>query len=230
MRSLRGNASFTFNDGQWKGVNLAQTARTIQSMATGNATGAAGATDFAELSSTFTVADGVAATDNLRMLNPFVRLEGQGLINIGSQTIDMRIAPRAVRSAEGQGGDAGVAGLGVPFRVTGPWSRVSFRVALEEVVQSQLRDILSQQSEDNPLGRLGEALFGRQPAQQTPAEGETAETPTQSGETPTETPTQQPAQQERPRNPLEDIFRRATQREEEKEEAPAAPAPAPSSP
>lgn len=70
------------------------------------------------------------ATDNLRLLNPFVRLEGQGLVNVGAQTIDMRIAPRAVNNAQGQGGDAGLAGLGVPFRITGPWSHVQFRVAI----------------------------------------------------------------------------------------------------
>ena len=220
MRSLRGNAAFSFNDGQWKGVNLAQVARTIQAAVTGQTQGGGGATDFAELASSFTVANGVAATDNLRLLNPFVRLEGTGVINIGEQTIDMRIAPRAVRSIEGQGGDASIAGLGIPFRVSGPWSNVSFRPALEDIVQNQLRDVLSQRGVDttNPLGALGEALFGRTPAQQqteTPASGETAP----SGEN-AEQPAQQP-QQEQPRNPLADIFRRAIEGEQKQEEPPA---------
>src|SRR5690606_13648020 len=113
MRSLRGNAAFNFNDGELKGVNLAQVARTVQAALSGQAVGAAASTDFAELSSTFAVADGVMATDNLRLLNPFVRLEGQGLVNVGAQTIDMRIAPRAVNNAQGQGGDATIAGLGI---------------------------------------------------------------------------------------------------------------------
>ncbi|MGD9978998.1 MAG: AsmA family protein [Hyphomonadaceae bacterium] len=220
MRSLRGNASFNFNDGELKGVNLAQVARTVQAVLSGQAVGAGASTDFAELSSTFTVADGVMATDNLRLLNPFVRLDGQGLVNVGAQTIDMRIAPRAVRSIEGQGGDASIAGLGIPFQISGPWSRVSFRPALEEVVQNQLRDILSRQGEDNPLGRLGEALFGRTPPATTTPETETPAQPSD-GETP-----QQPAEQERPRNPLADIFDRAlrdAQKQDEKQE----PAPTP---
>ncbi len=207
MRSLAGNASFTFNDGQWKGVNLAQMARTLQSFTSGQAASSqGGSTDFAELSATFAVADGAMATDNLRMLNPYVRLDGRGLINVGAQTIDMRIAPRAVNSIEGQGGNATVAGLGIPFRVVGPWSNVSFRPALEDVVQNQMRDILSRQGTDNPLGRLGETLFGRTPAAPAaPAEG--AETPAE-GEA--DAPAQ-PAPAERPRNPLEDILRRATE-------------------
>ncbi len=223
MRSLDGSASFTFNDGQWKGVNLAQMARTLQAMASGQAAaGEGGATDFAELASTFTVSDGVMATDNLRLLNPYVRLEGRGLVNVGAQTIDMRLTPRAVNNAQGQGGDLNIAGLGIPFRVTGPWSRVSFRPALEDVVQNQLRDILSQRggATDNPLGRLGEALFGRTPAV-APTETETpAETPAPTdGETPAETP----PPEERPRNPLEDIFRRAIEGQSKQAEPPPTP-------
>lgn len=232
MRSLRGSAAFTFNDGQWKGVNLAQMARSLQSLRTGQQAAAQGnATDFAELSATLAIADGVAATDNLRMLNPYVRLDGSGLINIGSQTIDMRLAPRAVRSAEGQGGDATVAGLGIPFRVSGPWSRVSFRPAVEEIVQSQLRDILGRQEQGSALGRLGDVLFGRQPATETASEAPASETPAQDGqqaETPAQAPAQQPSQ-ERPRNPLEDILRRATERNQQKQETPAQ-QPSPSTP
>jgi len=152
------------------------------------------------------------------MLNPYVRLDGRGLINVGAQTIDMRIAPRAVNSIEGQGGDAALGGLGIPFRVVGPWSNVSFRPALEDVVQNQLRDILSRQGTDNPLGRLGDTLFGRTPAAPAaPAEG--AETPTE-GETPAPA---QPAPAERPRNPLEDIFRRAVEGEQKQAEPPPTP-------
>lgn len=224
MRSLRGNASFNFSDGELKGVNLAQVARTVQAALAGQAVGAAASTDFAELSSTFTVADGVMATDNLRLLNPFVRLDGQGLVNVGGQSIDMRIAPRAVNNAQGQGGDATIAGLGIPFRIFGPWSRVSFRPAIEEIVQNQLRDILSQQDEGSPLARLGETLFGRTPAATTTpaAEGETPATPAE-GEAQPETPATQPT---RPRNPLEDIFNnaiRGAQKQEETEEPASTP-------
>lgn len=224
MRSLRGNAAFAFNDGQWKGVNLGQVARTIQAVATGQAASQGGDTDFAELAATFAVADGVAATEDLRLLNPYVRLQGKGLINIGAQTIDMRIEPRAVNSAQGQGGDANVAGYGIPFRVTGPWARVSFAPALEEIVQNQLRDILRQQDQSSPLVQLGNVLFGNQPA---PTE-DAPPPPAQSGDgdAPAQEQPAQPQQEERPRNPLVDIFNQAmqgSQQQEEKQE----PAPTP---
>lgn len=221
MRSWRGNASFQFNDGQWKGVNLAQVARTVQAALSGQAAGEGATTDFAELAASFAVADGVAATDNLRLLNPFVRLEGRGLINIGAQTIDMRIAPRAVNSAQGQGGDLTAAGLGVPFRISGPWSNVSFRPALEDVVQDQLRNILNQQDQGSPLASLGAALFGRQaPA---PAPGG-AQPPAGSSPAPAATPpAAQPSTEERARNALQDALRNAVGGDREKQTPPPGP-------
>src|SRR6185295_10019806 len=180
MQSLRGNASFSFNDGQIKGINLAAIARSIQSVLSGQAAGPGAATDFAELAATFQVANGVAATQDLRMLNPYVRMDGQGLINIGQQSLDMRLAPRVVNSAQGQGGAAGLGGLGIPFRIHGPWSRVSFEPALGDVLQNQLRSqmggILGQSQSGNSLSALGDALFGQQPAQQQQTQ------PAQSGE------------------------------------------------
>lgn len=167
MRSLSGTASFNFNDGAYKGVNLALVSRTIQSALSGQARGESASTDFAELAATFQVANGAAVTNDLRLLNPYVRLDGQGIIDIGQQTIDMRIAPRAVNTIEGQGGRADVGGIGVPFRVAGPWSRVSFSVAIGDMVQDQIegrmRDVLGgvlgrpSASADGAAGGEGEA-------------------------------------------------------------------------
>jgi AsmA protein len=211
MRSLRGTAAFNFNDGQWKGVNLAQVARTIQSALSGTASTGGGATDFAEMSATFQIADGVAATNNMRMLNPYARLEGQGLIDIGQQTIDMRVAPRAVNSIEGQGGNAGVRGLGIPFRISGPWSRVGYQPDISGAVgalQQRMSGILGQ-NQGNPLGQLGATLFGGGQQQAT-------QTPTTTAPPANETPQQrrqrerrerqQQEQQQQQQNPLGNIL------------------------
>jgi AsmA protein len=158
MRTLAGVTSFSFNDGAWRGVNLAQVARSVQAAVSGGTIGPAAKTDFAEFAASFSVADGVAATNDLRLLNPFVRLDGTGAIDIGQQTIAMRLAPRAVRSIEGQGGQAGVQGLGVPFKVSGPWSKPAFAPDLGNVVQGQVQRAL----ERNNLGGLSGMLGGQQ--------------------------------------------------------------------
>lgn len=227
MRTLTGNAAFNFNDGAWRGVNLAQVARVVQALATGQQAGQGGETDFAEMSATFSVANGVAATENLRLLNPFVRLEGAGVIDIGAQTLDMRLEPRAVRSAQGQGGDVAAQGLGVPFRASGPWSRVDFRPALGDVVQNQLREqtrrILQEQEPGSPLATLGEALFGRQ-AQAPITPSDTAEEAAPAPDAPAQTPAPQPQQQPDAASILGDLFRRAQQPKQEEPAAEPAPA------
>ncbi|TPW05653.1 MAG: AsmA protein [Alphaproteobacteria bacterium] len=165
MRTLAGAAAFNFNDGAWRGVNLAQIARTVQAAISGETVGAAAKTDFAEFAATFAVAGGVANTTDLRLLNPFVRLDGTGGVDIGGQTIDMRIAPRAVRAIEGQGGRADVQGLGVPFRISGPWAKPKFAPDLGNLVQGQVQRAL----ERTNLGGLG-GLIGRPKQETTPAQ------------------------------------------------------------
>jgi len=185
MHDLNGTTAFTFNDGAWRGVNLANVARTIQSALTGAQNAGSASTDFAELGAHFSVANGVAATQDLHLLNPFVRLDGTGVVDVGAQTIDMRLAPRAVSSAQGQGGQANLQGIGIPFRISGPWSHVSFAPALGDAVQNELRSraasILQHQGGNSGLGALGASLFG---------------TPSNQSTSTTTTTTQQNAQQE----------------------------------
>ncbi len=167
MRSLGGTLGFSFNDGAWRGVNLAQVARTVQAALSGQAVGTSSKTDFAEFAADFTLANGVAATHNLRLLNPFVRLDGTGVVDVGAQTTDIRLAPRAVKSLEGQGGDATLSGLGVPFRARGPWSKIAFAPDLEGLARTQVTRALGGQS-------VGEALGGLINRNAKKKEGETA--------------------------------------------------------
>ncbi len=151
MRSLSGAAKIRFEDGAIKGVNLAEIARTIESALTGSAIGGAAKTDFAELSGSFVIKGGIAANKDLRLLNPFVRLNGAGLIDIGNQTLDYRVEPKAVSSRTGQGGAFDLGGIGIPFRIKGPWSNPSYEPDLSGVMSSTLDSILKG---GNPLDSL----------------------------------------------------------------------------
>jgi AsmA protein len=228
MRTLNGQAAFLFRDGAWKGFNLAQIARTIESVRTGAEAGAASETDFAELAADFQVNNGVAVTENVRLLNPFVRLDGQGLINIGAQTLDLRLEPRAVRSAQGQGGAADLSGIGIPFRITGPWTSPQFRPAIEQAVRNELRTqaqrALAGREAGDPLRRLGESLFGITPEPTTePAPEPTTEAAPEAAAPETTTPEtdaapsessappepeKQRTPEQRARDALEDLLRR----------------------
>jgi len=151
MKSLGGNARIKFVDGAIKGVNLAEIARTIQSVLTGSAVGGAAKTDFAELSGSFVIRNGVAANKDLKLLNPFVRLNGAGIIDLGNQTLDYKVEPKAVSSIKGQGGRDGLSGIGIPFRIRGPWSNPSYEPDLSGVLPGALDSIMKG---DNPLDNI----------------------------------------------------------------------------
>lgn len=168
MKSLGGTMQITFTDGAIKGVNLAEIARTIQSALSGTAVGPGAKTDFAELSGSFVFREGVGANKDLRLLNPFVRMTGAGIVDVGNQTLDYRVEPKAVRSAEGQGGQGNLGGVGIPFRIKGPWSNLSYAPDLSGVLNSTVDSILKGgdplQSLKDSSG-LGDLLGGKKKQQ-----------------------------------------------------------------
>ena len=167
MHNMGGKAAISFTDGAIKGVNLAEIARTIQSALSGNAIGGAAKTDFAELSGTFAIRNGVAANKDLKLLNPFVRLTGAGVIDLGQQTLDYRVEPKAVKSIEGQGGKHDVTGIGIPFRIHGPWSKPSYEPDLSGVMNNAVDDILQGK---NPLEGLKGLIGGKKKDKTAPAD------------------------------------------------------------
>ena len=172
MKSMGGSARIQFVDGAIKGVNLAEIARSIQSALSGSAVGGAAKTDFAELSGSFAIRQGVAANKDLKLLNPFVRLNGAGIIDLGEQTLDYRVEPKAVSSIKGQGGSGDIGGIGIPFRIKGPWSNPSYSPDLSGVLPDALDSIIKG---DNPLDKLKDGgglgdILGRKPSQQEGAE------------------------------------------------------------
>jgi AsmA protein len=128
MEALSGKGNIQVKDGQIIGVNLAAVLRKAQSfLSTGTLpaqTNEVPATDFTDLSASFVIANGVARNDDFLMLAPVLRVPGEGTLDIGRQTVDFRLTPRAVASLEGQGGQADMVGFKAPFRIHGPWNDV----------------------------------------------------------------------------------------------------------
>lgn len=138
MRSLAGSASIDFRDGAIIGYNLAAIVRNVTSL--GTASGPQ-KTDFAELRASFQIDKGVARNSDFYMAGPLVRLEGEGLIDIGNQTLDYNATPRAVATLRGQGGGSG-AGIAFPVRIHGPWADPSIEPDLAKGALATVESIL----------------------------------------------------------------------------------------
>ncbi len=125
VAALGGRGGIEFRDGAIKGVNLAAMIRNIESAFL--AADKAQKTDFAELSGTFRIAKGVLNNDDLKLLNPLIRVTGEGRVNLPARTLKYRIEPKAVTDLKGQGGDLAARGLAVPVIAEGPWHAITYR-------------------------------------------------------------------------------------------------------
>lgn len=153
ISNLSGSGGFNIADGAYRGVDLANMMRTIDQLvgigigkdasdeeqkASEENVGGRKKTDFAELSGTYTVTNGVVRNNDLKMLNPFVRITGAGSVDLPRQHINYRLTPKVVGSIEGQGGNLGASGLSVPVIVSGPLDNPSFQPDIGAALGSAL--------------------------------------------------------------------------------------------
>ena len=171
MRSLNGEVAIRFRNGAIKGVDLGAVARTIETVLTGSAVGPDAKTNFSDFGGSFVIREGVAANRNLRLINPEVRLDGVGIVNIGNESIDYHMEPRALSSRRGLG-RVGIADIGIPFRIKGNWDHPSYEPDLTGVLPATLDAILESANPLDKLKAAGDGIdgllegIGGQPSQQ----------------------------------------------------------------
>lgn len=203
MASMDGGGGFDLADGALKGVNIAGIARAAAELRQGlnpaalatavaQATGPAEQTDFTEFLSDFAIEDGNVTAPTISMNGPFLSMNGAGSVNLPAQTLDLRLAPRATSTADGQGGRA----IAVPLRIGGTFSQPTVSIDAEALLaggaEETLRGVLQgiagggengdsaaesetgqeeQSLEETLLNEGLNALFGRrnnQPAEEDP--------------------------------------------------------------
>lgn len=124
VENLNGTLQVLFEDGAIRGINIAQMMRGLgTNILSGWSRSETQKTDFASLSGSYKVTNGVAVNSDLSMLGPLVRLSGGGVVHMPNQTLDYRVDPKLVASLEGQGGAADLAGFNVPIIIKGPWAK-----------------------------------------------------------------------------------------------------------
>ena len=150
MRALSGKGSITVSNGKIRGINLGMIARTIQTVLSGNATGGGATTDFTQINGSFVIANGVMSNTDFKLAGPGLNATGQGSIDLGNQTMDFKIMPKA---------NIGIANIGVPFRISGPWTGLHYRPDLEGLAKGVVQDLIRSPSSAKDL--LGNILGGK---------------------------------------------------------------------
>src|SRR3546814_6572948 len=123
-RSLDGHIAASAKDGAVKGFNLGALIRKAQAAVAGNANyteDSTPETDFATISVSGTLNNGVLHSDDLSAASPLFRVGGSGDINLVDETIQYNAKPSLVESSTGQGGKdlSSLDGVTIPIRQIG---------------------------------------------------------------------------------------------------------------
>jgi AsmA protein len=150
--SLTGQGNFAVSDGAIEGINITEL---INSVGAGQIPdlrqGPGAKTSFSDLGGSFTIANGVAATNNLQMTSPLLRVMAEGTVDLTQSTIDMLARPEITAGPEGKRGANNLAGLSVPVRIEGPLAKPSIRPEVKAMFANP-------EQAGKTVNQIGEAL------------------------------------------------------------------------
>ncbi|MEM1065252.1 MAG: AsmA family protein [Pseudomonadota bacterium] len=150
MNSLDGQGSISLGTGELRGLDLVGMLRNFDT----SFVGAGASTIFNSIGATFRIVDGVVVYDTLDVDAPLFTATGGGSINLGGQSLDMRLVPRLLPEED--------EGLSIPLRISGAWSAPRFQLDLESLARDRLdaeieqaRDELEEDLKQKAVEELG---------------------------------------------------------------------------
>ena len=141
-QSLDGKVSMQVTDGAIEGMNLRESIRKAHAKVENRPyqrEDMADRTRFAELLAQGRLEKGVFITELLDMRMPFLRVDGDGRVNLVAATVDYEVRAKVVAddSLEGSLGD--LSGLVIPIRITGDIASPDIRPAVGEALKAKAR-------------------------------------------------------------------------------------------
>ena len=167
VETLNGKADFAFANGAIVGFNLPGAIRGIsQGKLSGLKKAPAEKTDFSELAASFTIANGIAQNQDLRLTSPLLRVTGAGAVQLPPKTVDYTVKPKLVASLEGQQGAADLSGLEIPVRISGPWDKPKYEPDLKGVLSDPNKAIeavkqIGKQFKGKSAKEIADELLGK---------------------------------------------------------------------
>ncbi|HKB84518.1 MAG TPA: AsmA family protein, partial [Burkholderiales bacterium] len=168
-KALNGTARLELKDGAIKGINLAQSMRNAKTLLTGGkreteqAAASGEKTDFSELTASFDIKNGIAHNGDFLAKSPFLRLTGEGDINLPDSTLNYLVKAAVVASGAGQGGKdmTDLKGLTIPVRASGPFAALKYKLEFGSVLADttkqkleEKKEVIKDKLEDKLKGKL----------------------------------------------------------------------------
>ncbi len=179
---LKGKAVLQLRDGAVKGINLAKTLRQAKAALALKQDAAIKAsktekTDFSELNASFQIDAGVARSADLELKSPYLRLGGEGAVDIVKNRIDASVRATVTDTSKGQDGAdlAALKGVTVPVVLSGPFDAINWKLQWSGVVAAALKSQARSEIENRLKEKLGQRLDPKASAPAAGASGPSAE-------------------------------------------------------
>ncbi|MBV8938977.1 MAG: AsmA family protein [Alphaproteobacteria bacterium] len=130
IASLSGGGHVRVRNGTIRGVNLAQLAQSATALVTGAST-AGQKTDFAELSGSYTLAQGIAHNNDLALTASLLHATGAGTVDLPQRQVHYKLSVSLAGAKQG---------LAVPVLVDGSFDQLSFRPDVQGVLKDALQN------------------------------------------------------------------------------------------
>lgn len=148
-KTLNGAANFSFEDGAVKGVNLGQMIREAYAKLKKKPKPPkqTNTTDFADMTGSVNIKNGLVSNDDLDMKSPCLRISGKGTVDLVQEKIRYRINAAIVETDQGQAGKelAELKSLNIPIKVRGTFAKPKFSLDLGPVLKAKTQQELQRQ-------------------------------------------------------------------------------------
>lgn len=150
---LNGMVDINLKDGAVKGFNLAKSVRDAKAMFGGQTATKSDEplqTDFSSLIAKATIVNGIVNTQALSAQAPFMRIEGNGQVNLPQESLDFLVRTSIVATAKGQGGDdlTDLNGLTIPVKLTGALNRPNVSLDLASLLEQKAKQEIQKQIDE----------------------------------------------------------------------------------
>lgn len=148
-KALNGTVKTTFLNGALEGINIGHMLRSAQAKLKGKPAPPEELkkTDFAELTASAKITDGVISNKDLYAKSPLLRIRGKGTVDLPRERLDYRLVTTIVNTATGQAGKDldELRGLAIPIRIKGPFADPRISLDLKSALAAKTKQKLKQQ-------------------------------------------------------------------------------------
>jgi len=171
-RDLDGSMAFTLADGAWEGTDLwhkFRSAYALYKQRPPPEPKLPARTEFSNVRVTGPVKDGVFSNDDLLVELPFVRMTGNGTVNLAEGQIDYEMRARVLEQPElvdatGESELDDLTEAVIPLSITGPLADPNIRLDVEEMLKAEAKRAVDKEADKLKNRLLGGLIGGSEEA------------------------------------------------------------------